>query len=354
MKGIYILLLLICSLMTNAQTQIEDWNRITIQSYIPPYENIPNETAKLLQTKLSQIITENGIADNEYCVRFILTAKINVISKDIVAGPPQRISQKLEITLMLGDIEADKVYSSITIPTMGVGTNINKSYISAIKNIHPNNPNIKTFMVEGKNMIVDYYRVNCKLIMEDAKRMAEMQKFEEAIFQLTSVPDICRDCYDECSLLASKLYTDMIEGRGIYWLRQAQGAWAKSPNSYGAKEAINYLSKINFAASSQTHAAILLDEITKKFKNDNEREWRFKMQQYKDGIEREKRKWEHSMQIYRDEQRRNDEDRAFRQKQCEEDVITQRLIIQSCREIGIEYAKNQPKTINQYNKILKW
>lgn len=354
MKKYIFIFSIFCVLKLHAQINVDDVSRLTIQAYVPSNTGIPNEAVELLRTKLSQIVTMNGIADNEYCMRFILTAKINVVSKDIVLGPPQRISQKLEITLMLGDIKLDKVYSSLTLSVMGVGTNINKSYISAIKNIHPNNSNIETFMVEGKNMIVDYYRVNCKLIMEDAKRMAEMQKFEEAIYQLTSVPDICRDCYDECSLLASKLYTDMIEGRGIYWLQQAQGAWAKSPNSYGAKEAINYLSKINFAASSQTHAAVLLDEITKKLINDDEREWEFKMQQYKDGIEREKRKWEHSMQIYRDEQRRDDEDRAFRQKQYEEDVITQRLIIQSCREIGIEYAKNQPKTINQYNKIIKW
>lgn len=277
MKGIYTLLLLVCSLMTNAQTQIEDWNRITIQSYIPPYENIPNEAAKLLQTKLSQIITENGIADNEYCVRFILTAKINVISKDIVAGPPQRISQKLEITLMLGDIEADKVYSSITIPTMGIGTSIEKSYISAIKNIHPKNSQITDFIRSGKDKIIEYYKTNCDLIMDEAKRLAKIQNYSEALFQLTSVPDVCKECYDQCSLLTSQIYTEMIDAKGLDLLRQAQGAWAEQPNKDGAARAVEYLTQINFAASCHSQVSNLMNKITQKLVNDDKREWDFKI-----------------------------------------------------------------------------
>ena len=76
---IIILLIFPFTIVSIAQTK-DDIGKITIHAYIPSYEEIPDEAEKLLQTKLSQIITSNGIADNEMSNRFVLTAKVNIIS----------------------------------------------------------------------------------------------------------------------------------------------------------------------------------------------------------------------------------------------------------------------------------
>lgn len=354
MRKILVLLFFVCVLAINAQAQSDDLGRITVQAYVPPYEGVPNEAAKLLQTKLSQIIMNNGIADNEYCVRFILTAKINVISKDIVAGPPQRISQKLEITLILGDIEADKVYSNITLSAIGIGTSLEKSYIAAIKNIRPNNAEITEFMKEGKNKVVTFYTANCNLIIDEAKKLANMQNYDEAISQLLSVPNVCKECYDECSLLASQIYNQKINAEGAYLLRQAQGAWAEQPNKEGAAKAIEYLSGINFASSCRSQVNSLMGKITQKLISDDKREWELKVQQYQDKVEQQKREWNQRMQEYKDQQVRDAENRVFAQQKYADDVVTQRMVIRACRDVSIEYAKNQPKKIINYNRIYTW
>ena len=155
MKRIFIIFTFLGILTANAQERLDDIGRITIHAYVPDNENLPPESQKLLETKLSQIITANGISDNENCVRFVLTAKINVISKDVFAGPPQRISQKLDITILLGDIEADKVYAQTTISAVGIGQSLEKSYISAFKNINPKNTAIAAFIQEGKQKIIN-------------------------------------------------------------------------------------------------------------------------------------------------------------------------------------------------------
>lgn len=354
MRKILVFLFFVCALTVNTQAQSDDLSRITVQAYVPSYASVPNEAAKLLQTKLSQIIMNNGIADNKYCVRFILTAKINVISKDIVAGPPQRISQKLEITLILGDIEANKVYSNITLQAIGIGTSLEKSYIAAIKNIRPNNVEITKFMEEGKNKIVTFYDTNCNLIIDEAKKLANMQNYDEAIYQLLSVPNVCKECYDKCSLLASQVYNQKINAEGAYLLRQAQGAWTEQPNKEGAAKAIEYLSAINFASSCRAQVNSLMNKITQKLVSDDKREWEFKVQQYQDKVEREKREWNQRMQEYRDQQVRDAENRAFAQQKYADDITTQRMVIRACRDVSIEYAKNQPKEIINYNKIYMW
>lgn len=346
MRTVLLLFVSVFFAVANAQQFKDDVDRLTINPYVPPYEDLSDEAAKLLQTKLTQIITANGVADNEYITRFILTARINVITKDIVAGPPQRISQKLEITLMMGDVEADKLYSTMTIIAMGVGTSETKAYIAAIKSIKPRNAKITAFMEESKQKIVDYYESNSEEIIAEAKKLAGMQNYEEALTLLSSVPNVCSRCYKECSELAPSIYYDWINADGAYCLQQAQTIWAEQPNKQGAEKAMEYLSKINFAATCMPDAQKLTEQIKKKMLVEDKREWEFKMQQYKDNIEREKRQWAQYVQEYQERHERMMAQDAQR-------AANQRLIIKACRDIAVERAKHQPRVIN-YNRILVW
>lgn len=356
---------MVCVSILNAQTTLDDIGRITIQAYQPEYENIPCESTELIKNKLSQIITSHGIADNDFCERFILTAKINVISKDIVVGPPQRISQKIEVVFIIGDIIADKIYATTTIQTVGIGTNLNKSFISAFRNINPRSANIIRFIEEGKRKIVDYYSSNCAIIIKEAQKLANLQNYDEALHNLISVPNICEECYHECSKLSVQIYKEMIDSEGLFLLNTAKATWAKQPNSNGAEEIIKIISQININASCQPQIQLFIQSINEKLVNDEKRKWEFKMQQYKDQVAREKREWEQRIQEYKDLQEKEKEEREFVKKQYndeyelkvqqqKEDAITDRLIIQSCRDISLEYAKNQPKIINNYNKIYTW
>lgn len=339
MKKVLLIIALVYAMHIQAQERLDDIGRITIHAYVPENEELPYESRKLLETKLSQIISSNGIADNENFVRFVLTAKINVVSKDIVTGPPQRISQKLDITLILGDIEEDKVYSQLTIPTIGIGQSLEKSYISAFKNINPQNTVIATFIQEGKEKLLAYYQTHCEDLIAESEKQASLQNYEEALMLLTSIPDVCTDCFDKAARIAAPIYTGMIEARGAEFLNQARSIWAKSPTKEGAKEATCLLSQINFAASCQTQVASLMREITAKMNEIDRREWEHQMQVYQDGIEREKRQWTQHVREYEDR------------------VQTQRMYLKAARDVAITYAMNQPKVVTRivnYNRVLLW
>lgn len=339
MKKIILLAVLFCTIKVQAQDRLDDIGRITIHAYIPESEELPYEAHKLLTTKLSQIITANGIADNEDCVRFVLTAKVNIISKDIVPGPPQRISQKIDVTLLLGDIEDNKAYSQATISIMGVGLNDEKSFISAIKSINPKSPIITAFLQEGKERIIGYYQTHGKDLLAEAKRQASMQNYEDALMLLASIPDVCTDCFEEASKIAEPIFVNMIEARGKEYLQQAQTVWAQNPTRDGAAEATRLLSQINFAASCMPQANDLITKITAKMNEIDRREWEHEMKVYQDGIEREKRQWTQQVREYEDQ------------------VQTQRMYLKAARDVAITYAKNQPKVVTRivnYNRIILW
>lgn len=248
-----------------AQTK-DDLGKITIQAYIPSYEEIPDEAEKLLKTKLSQIITANGIADNELSNRFVLTAKVNILSKDIVASTPQRISQKIELTLMIGDIKEDKIYSSFAMSLIGIGTNLTKSYISAFKNININKPEITAFIEDCKPKIVSYYQNNCESMIKEAEHFRQVGQYDKAIYQLSSIPNVCNECYKKSSALAIKIYKEKIQVQDKSLLQKAKNEWAKSPNEQGANQAFNYINKISSMSSLQLQVDELTNEIAKKLR----------------------------------------------------------------------------------------
>lgn len=339
MKKIISLLLLLCSVYAYSQYNLPDVGKITMCAVVPESENLPEEARKLLQTRLSQIITASGVADDEYCVRFVLKAKVNVLSKDIVAGPPQRIVQKLEITLMVGDVEANKVFAQQIVPAVGIGETYEKCFISAIKNTNPTNSAIQSFMEEAKTKVFAFYQSSCEDILAEARRLSSEQKFDEALMLLGSVPDVCSDCFRQAAQMATVVYEDMINVRGEELLSSARAAWTANPTREGAAEAVRYLSEVNGAANCQPQVAQLFDEIGRKTNELDQREWQQQMQEYSDRKAREEREWQQQ------------------QRELDAKVECQRQWIKACRDVAVARAKNQPKIVNRYiyyKRIVLW
>lgn len=66
-------------------------------------EDIPSEAAKNLVTKMQQLLTSCNFIDNG-ADRFVLTARVNITSKDVAPTTPARISEKMEITFLLATL----------------------------------------------------------------------------------------------------------------------------------------------------------------------------------------------------------------------------------------------------------
>jgi hypothetical protein len=92
-QSIYFFLLLI--LFSNSSFSqinldtLDDGNRISIQSYIPPQvEGLTPIIESQLKNMLNQIIVKNGFGNNSADNRFILTPHIDILSKEITSTAP--------------------------------------------------------------------------------------------------------------------------------------------------------------------------------------------------------------------------------------------------------------------------
>lgn len=281
-KAIMLLLVLIAfsshAFCQNSAGKQDDYGRIALAAYVPPQiENLPEGARSMLTNKLNQIATQGGMGASPINAGFIITANIVVLTKDLTATAPPMTALTMEVTFYIGDGVQGTKFASQSINIKGVGTNENKAYMEAIKNIKPTDPNLQAFLKNGKNKILEYYNSNCDFIIKDAQTLADQNNYGGAIYRLTSVPTVAKDCYDKAMGAIAPMYKKYMERQCKVALQEARNTWNASQNATGAAAAAEVLSTIEPDASCYKEALQLSQEIGKKMKEIDKREWDFKM-----------------------------------------------------------------------------
>jgi len=312
-----IFLFLLASSFENIKAQVNnDANRIVLNSIVLDKENkIPEEAKNQLLSKLTQVSANSGMGGNSITPRFVIAAKINILTKDVVAGPPQMIAVNSEIVFFIGDAETNQVFATATITGKGLGTNEIKALISLIQNVNVNNKLLLDLTQAGKNKIVEFYTSQCDLIIKKAQTKEQQQQFDESIYDLMQVPEVCKSCYMKCLSAVKPIYQNKIDRDGLIKLNEARTKWNASQNRKGADEVSPILSSIEPKSASYNNAIVLSETIRAKIEDIEKRNWDFKMKKYNDAISLESQR------------------------------------IESVRQTAIAYYQNQPKTII-YNRII--
>ena len=331
----YMLFWLSIVLSISVFAQNADVAALSIRVQQPEREYLNAASCRLLQTKMTQILTQNGIVKDMPSNRFVLTAKANVLNKDIIAGSPSRVSEQIELTFIIGDVLDNIKYGTYVLSLTGVGLNEEKAIQQAIKNVKVNDLGMAQFIEQSKTKIVNYYRDNEAKILRDAEVLASEGRFDEALYGLAMVPDACGPCYEHCQEKMLEINQLKIDSEGQSLLSQAKAAWAKSPDASGAEAVYPLIAAIKPSASCYGKVEPFLKQITNKLVADERRQWEFKMKQYEDAKAREQRDFEAR-------EARDARNAAIRKQE-----------IEAARQVAVEYARNQPDVIYN-NTILLW
>ena len=331
MKKIY---LIICfgiqfiNLYAQEVPKLDDFGRIALNPYVSEQAKLQAEAKAQLEIKLKQIASNYGMAGSVANTRFIITANISITTKDIIPGPPQQIAQNMDITLFIGDAIENKIFSNIVISSSGVGTNENKAFIDAIKQINTKNKKIETFLEEAKTKIIAYYSTQCDFINQKAVALKQQEKYSEAIYTLAQIPEVSKECYFKALNEMAVIYDLKINNEANSLLKNANSVWSVNPNEQGAQEAISFIMKINPQAKCYSDASKLLNTINTKVIADEKERLR-KQEEY------DKRQ-----QII-------DAENAKTEAELEKQRIN------AYREVAVEYARNQPQVVyrNVYRNI---
>jgi hypothetical protein len=317
MKSIILSILIVvgCNIYAqNTAGKSDDMARITLAAYVPQQiSNMPEAARSMLANKLSQIVTQNGMGGSASNQRFIITANINVMSKDITPTAPPMQAFTLDVTLYIGDGIDGTKFASISTTVKGVGENETKAYISALKNLKTTDPNYQAFIEKGKTKIVEYYNSKCDFIVKEAQTLASQNKYEEAIYKLTSVPEVCKTCYDKCMDAVAPIYKLQIDRQCKLKLAEASNLWAANQTVDAGNTAGEILSTIDPSAACFAEVKTLSSKIAARVKELDAREWNYTLKEQAQESER----------------------------------------IKAYRDVGVAYGNGQPKSVT-YNVIGWW
>lgn len=295
------LIALLCSLNVLAN----DENHISLGAYVDNQnKEIPAEATNLLLNRIQKAIAAGGFGDNEGVDRFAIVAKCDVLSKDIAPTTPPRVSQKLEISLLVVDIIENKIYDSCELLVSGIGTNETKAFSAAFQKVSAQNKNIKEMLERAKVKIVDYYTNSCPEIITTSKTLASIGEFDKAIFTLMSVPNVCADCFNQCQSLATEFYQQKIDAESSRLLEQAKSKWAASKSTTSAKEVADIIGRIDPHSTNFSEVEVFRNSVSAKLAADAQRQWEFEMKKY-------------------------DDNQQFK-----------RSVVEACRAVGVTFAKN--------------
>ncbi|WP_396209626.1 hypothetical protein [Flavobacterium sp.] len=323
MKKIYILLLLITysnvGFSQNNLGSSNDEARISLLAVFPQQVSKISEEAKaVLINKMNLITSKYGIGGSTAKQRFIITANVIELTKDITPTTPAIYTYNLQLTLYIGDGIAGTLFSSLPISLKGSGKSEAKAYIMALKGLDTNDPKYGAFIEEGKTKIIKYYNSKCDFLLKEAEMLTSKNEFDAAIATLTAIPEVCKDCYDRAMSAVAPIYKQQIDRQCKASLMEAKNAWNQSQDASGASAASNYLGQIDPNASCYSEAIALSNSIAKRIKELDQREWNFQM------------------------------------KQQQDDVDIQKATIKAARDIGVAYGNGPKANVVQYNVYGWW
>lgn len=247
---------------------------------IEQVEQFPEASVQYLKNSLTRIAAQDLPTTDLNTSQFFLTAKVDVIDKEILPGPPQQIAQKLGITLYIGDLYNQRIFSTQYIEVSGVGKNEIKTWDNAFRQVTTNKIQVRQLMEEGRKKIINYYDTNYPSLLKQAKNEAAQQNFEQALALANAIPPCCKG-YDQAEKVGLSIYKENLNRIGIDLLNKAQAIWGSGQDQVAAEKAMDYLIAIDPQSKSYNAAQALIKKISNQMRSDTDFEKRTK---YKDQI----------------------------------------------------------------------
>lgn len=245
--------------------------------------DMPEASMAVLENALKRVATQTGINSGLEWSQFVLTAKVDILDRQVVPGPPTQIVNNLGLTLYIVDMYDKQIFSSEYIEIDGVGTNETKSFTDAFRRVNASNAKVGQIISSGKKKVLDYYDRQYPNILNEAKRKADMQQYEEALALASAIP-ACSRGGDEAVAVALDIYTRYLDKVNLMLLNRAKSIWAAGQDPAAAAMAAEMLADIDPEAGCYREAQSLMKEIKSQMRSDIDFEMREK---YKDQVKLE-------------------------------------------------------------------
>ena len=256
-----------------------DIGLISLNPYIPESEGLGQKATAMLQSKLLQIATVNGMSGAGFDNRFIITAHIQKLRSSQTQTFPQKNAVEVSIGIYVGDGLDGTLYSSYTCEAKGIGDSEDQAIASAIRKVVPTQEALQSAIVKGKEQILNYYDKMSGSILQTAKATAAAGRYDDAVNMLFAIPMNNKD-FQTAQALIAQYGSTSLDNKNLEIVRQARSAWSANPTEDGASKASTILQKLDApSAKVQAEAKNLQTEMASRLKAVSDREYQQELKQ---------------------------------------------------------------------------
>lgn len=290
MKKTFLLYIVVTLLFLYGKSQTTTMNgdvgMLAVTAFVPHQDDVPSQAEKNLEAKIKQMVSSNGMSSLSNS-RFAIIPHVVVTDKQVQASAPPMIVLNADITFYFGDVETGNVFGSVTKSYKGVGQNDTKAFITIVNNIKPKDSEILEFIESGKAKIIEYYDKQADQIIKKALAMADMGQYDQAIADILMIPEACSK-YPDAINAASQVFQKKIDNEGATLYNEAYTLWNAQQNYEGAEQACAILAKIHPLSSYFSKAQTLSENIGKRVREIDKREWDFMLKQQQNEVDLQK------------------------------------------------------------------
>lgn len=251
-----VMLLLGLGMMDVAYTQNTE-HKIPLTPLVPDALELPATAKNSLQQKLTQMVLQNGMGNQEG--DFVLTANLSILEKETTPTAPPQFAVKLEVLTYVVNRLEDVVVAENAFVVRGVDSNENKALLRAINQINVQSQAAKDFINTAKTNIINYYADRAEILMIRAKSLGNTGQYSEALAVLEPIPD-CVPSFSEVQSLKDKLHSEWMDYEAVILLSDAKKAMTMGDY----ETSFECIHKVNPLCSKYNEAKALASEIDKR------------------------------------------------------------------------------------------
>lgn len=278
-------------------------------------DELPAATSTLLEGKIRQALTADGMEGGDEYSKFCVVTKVTETEKEILRGMRPQVTVELSIEVAIGNKESGDKFASTAVTVRGAGRNETKAYSSAVKALNPNDAELQRIMDKGRKKIEEYYNTQLNALVRQAQGKALQRDYEGALALLGTIPT-CVKGYSTVAKNMMSIWQDYVNLDCGKTMMAARSIWSATLNEEGAVLAASYIAAIDPKSNCMDDALALLQEIKTKLGADSE-----------------------FVRNYMVERQLNKEN-------------YERAYLEAMREISIKMAENQPTPVVNENWIV--
>lgn len=161
-------------------------------------EDITQDIADRIATKMMQMASQNGISGTGAASGFVLGAEIAQTGRAATGTAPQKMTVKYDLTFKVMNIVTGDVYASAVQEVTGVGNSFveaNQNFVKEIKNT----PAIQKMLQAASERIVKWYDENLETVKNQVVQAEADGNFALAMGILSSVPEQAKGAFSWAS-----------------------------------------------------------------------------------------------------------------------------------------------------------